>query len=683
MKRIGVDAGGTFTDSVLWDDERGLIGSAKVSSNKADPAQAVIGAVNKLGAAAQSSVDFLIHGTTVATNAVLERSGATVGLLCTEGFRDVLELARLRRPPEQVYDLRADAPAPLVRRRHRLEVKERIGPDGQVLTDLDEQTVVEAARVMRKQGIGSIAVCYMHAYANDAHEQRTREILAREMPGVAISISSDVLREFREYERSSATALNAYLSPCVAGYLRRLEEKSRAWSGDTQLWVMQSNGGVASAQHCAELPLTLLLSGPSGGVVAGRYLMDEIGLKNAITIDMGGTSYDVCLLADRAIPMTHERQVLEMPIKTPSVDILTIGAGGGSIGWVNEAGQFMVGPASAAAVPGPACYGRGGTEATVTDANVVLGYIGAGQRLGDEVEIDPDAAHRACERLGRKLGLDAVSTAWGMRQVANAAMAAATHAVSVAKGHDSRDFALIAFGGAGPLHAIDIARDLEIPEVVVPAVPGCLSAFGMVVSDVAHDHVSTHIAVVGDDLEPKLTAEFDRLGATGMGELAEEGIPEGRRDLLRSLEMHYLGEQSSISVPVPAVVRGWLRKAVADFHALHERYYGFCAREEPIGVLNVRLRAIGRLRTSRQQRGGHNARASTSSPEPCATRSVVFGRDSAERRAVPVFTRDTLGPGTQFSGPAIVQQPDSTLLVPPGAAVRADPFGNLIVACAS
>lgn len=682
MKRIGVDAGGTFTDSVLWDDERGLIGSAKVSSNKADPAEAVIGAVKKLGSAAESGVDFLIHGTTVATNAVLERSGAAVGMLCTDGFRDVLEIARLRRPPEQIYDLRADAPAPLVRRRHRLEIIERIAHDGRVITPLDENSVIAAARLMSRQGVSSIAICYLHAYANDAHERRTRDILERELPGVAVSISSEVLREFREYERSSATALNAYLSPVVAGYLRRLQDSSRAWNSDTQLWVMQSNGGVASAERCAHLPITLLLSGPSGGVVAGRYLMEQTGLKNAITVDMGGTSYDVCLLADRTIPMTHERQVMEMPIKTPSVDILTIGAGGGSIGWVNAAGQFLVGPASAAAMPGPACYGRGGTEATVTDANVVLGYLGDDQRLGGEVGIDVEAAYRACERLGRKLGLDPVETAWGMRQVANAAMAAATHAVSVAKGHDPRDFALIAFGGAGPLHAMDIADELEIPEVVVPAVPGCLSAFGMVVSDVAHDYVSTHIAAVGDSLEPILDAAFGQLLANAETELADEGIAEERRELFRSVDMHYIGEQSAISAPIATQDRGWLRKAATSFHALHERYYGFCAPDEPVGVLNVRLRAVGRLNTARN---GAPAKPSRNGrkPTPTAIRPVLFSKNACDRRQVPVYWRETLCPGAQFAGPAVVQQLDSTLLIPPSACVRADPFGNLIVTRAS
>jgi N-methylhydantoinase A len=676
MKRIGVDAGGTFTDSVLWDDERGLIASAKVSSNKSDPAAAVIGAVEKLGSAARSGVDFLIHGTTVATNTVLERSGAAVGMLCTAGFRDVLEIARLRRPPEQIYDLRAAAEPPLVRRRDRIEVSERIGPDGLVIAELDENSVVEAARVMTRHGIESVAVCYLHAYANDSHERRTREILERELPGISISISSEVLREFREYERSSATAMNAYLSPIIAGYLRRLQDRSRAWNSDTKLWIMQSNGGVASADHCAHLPITLLLSGPSGGVVAGRYLMEQAGLNNAITVDMGGTSYDVCLLADRTVPKTHERQVLEMPIKTPSVDILTIGAGGGSIGWVNAAGQFQVGPASAAAVPGPACYGRGGTEATVTDANVVLGYLGPGQSLGGEVEIDADAAQRACEKLGQRLGLSALETAWGIRQVANAAMAAATHAVSVAKGFDPRDFALIAFGGAGPLHSSDIAAELDIPEVLVPVVPGCLSAFGMVVSDVAHDYVSTYIASVTPAIEPLLSGQFDRLIRTAEVELADEGIVEVRRQLFRSLDMHYIGEQSAISVPIASNEPGWLERAIATFHAMHERQYGFSANDEPIGVLNIRLHAVGRLNLARNGNGAGSPRKAEL-PALIETRIVSFGRNPTDRCQVPVFAREHLRPGAQFIGPAIVQQADSTLLVLPKTSVLADPFGNL------
>jgi N-methylhydantoinase A len=342
MKRIGVDTGGTFTDSVLWDEEKGLLGSAKASSNKTDPAGAVLAAVTKLDEAAGADVRYLIHGTTVATNATLERSGPRIGMICTAGFRDVLEIARLTRPPDQIYNLRAALQLPLIRRRDRLEIAERIDHHGGVVTPIDESSVVEAARVLARRGITSVAVCLLHAYVNNAHEKVVRDIFAREIPGVSISISSEVLPEFREYERSSTTALNAYLAPIVSGYLHRLQQAVTSWSSSARLWVMQSNGGVASAAHAAQLPVTLLLSGPSGGVVAGRHLIDQAGLGNGITIDMGGTSFDVCLLPDKAIPMTHERHVMDMPIKVPSVDILTIGAGGGSIGWVDAGANSKV-----------------------------------------------------------------------------------------------------------------------------------------------------------------------------------------------------------------------------------------------------------------------------------------------------------------------------------------------------
>ena len=678
MKRIGVDTGGTFTDSVLWDEESGLIGSAKVSSNKENPSSAVVTSVAKLGPEAETDVRYLIHGTTVATNATLERTGPRIGMLCTEGFRDVLEIARLARSSEQIYDLRANPPPQLIRRRDRLEVRERVDHHGQVVAPLDEGTVVEAARSLSRRGIKSVAVCLLHSYLNNAHERRVREILVREMPDAAVSISSEVLPEFREYERSTTTALNAYLAPIVGGYLRRLQDAITSWSKDTRLWIMQSNGGVSSAERAAQLPVTVLLSGPSGGVVAGRYLIEQTGLDNGITMDMGGTSFDVCLLPDRAIPMTHERQVMEMPVKVPSVDILTIGAGGGSIGWVDEAGQFRVGPQSAGAAPGPACYGRGGEEPTVTDANLVLGVLGTAQRLGGEVALDPNLAQRACERLGRKLGMSALEAAWGIRRVVNSAMAGATRAVSVGRGYDPRDFSLIAFGGAGPMHAVDIAAELDIPKILVPAVPGCLSALGLVVSDVTHDYVVTHLALVADGLEEALERQFAGLTKEAIGELADEGVEEARRELFRGLDMRYVGEQSSVSVPIQSGSRGWLAAAVRAFHGLHERLYGFSVEDEPVEVVNVRLRAVGRL-----HRGGLSRPAklpgSQHRPVPSETRVVAFGPSETNRRKIPVYSRAALLPGTRFLGPAVVEQSDSTLLIPPGMGVRADGYANLLI----
>jgi N-methylhydantoinase A len=661
MKRIGVDTGGTFTDSVLWDEEGGLIASAKVSSDKSHPSRAVVASLGKLGNAAEQDVRYLLHGTTVATNATLERTGPRVGMICTAGFRDVLEIGRLMRPPEHIYDLRAKLPPPLVQRRDRLEIIERVDHRGQVVTPLEEDSVVEAAQLLLRRGINSVAVCLLHSYLNNVHERRVRDILAREMTDATISISSEVLSEFREFERSSTTALNAYLAPIVGGYLRHLQADIAGWSPRTRLWVMQSNGGVASAERAAQLPVTLLLSGPSGGVVAGRYLLDQTALGNGITIDMGGTSFDVCLLPDKGIPMTHERHVMDMPVKVPSVDILTIGAGGGSIGWVDAAGQFRVGPRSAGATPGPACYGRGGEE-----------------QLGGEVGLDFDLAHRACERLGRKLGMSALEVAWGIRRIVNAAMAGATRAVSVGRGYDPRDFSLIAFGGAGPMHAVDIASELEIPKVLVPAVPGCLSALGLVVSDVTHDYVLTHLAAVNAELQAILDQQFADMIKGAHAELADEGIDEARRELFRSLDMRYVGEQFSVGVPVEQAGNGWLAATTKSFHALHERLFGFSVSDEPVEIVNVRLRAVGRL-----HRGAVEKRAGTpdTAPraEPRGTRLVGFGPSKEDRREVPVYARASLPPGTRLAVPAIVEQSDSTLLVPPGRTAWADAYSNLVI----
>jgi len=679
MKRIGVDTGGTFTDSVLWDEEKGLLASAKASSNKADPASAVLAAVSKLDGADGADVRYLVHGTTVATNATLERSGPRIGLICTAGFRDVLEIARLTRPPEQIYDLRAVSQPPLVKRRDRLEVIERIDAHGNIVTPLDKASVVEAARVLNRRGINSVAVCLLHSYLNHVHEKAVRDILAREMPEASISISSEVLPEFREYERSSTTALNAYLAPIVSGYLQRLQQAVTTWSTSAHLWVMQSNGGVASAAHAAQLPVTLLLSGPSGGVVAGRHLIEQASLANGITIDMGGTSFDVCLLPDKGIPMTHERHVMDMPVKVPSVDILTIGAGGGSIGWVDAAGQFRVGPQSAGATPGPACYGRGGEEPTVTDANLVLGVLGSGQRLGGEVGLDPDLAHRACERLGRKLGMGALEAAWGIRRIVNAAMAGATRAVSVGRGYDPRDFSLIAFGGAGPMHAADIAAELEIPTILVPAVPGCLSAFGLVVSDVTHDYVITHLSPVTEKLEPALDVHLAELNRGAHAELRSEGIEEKRHELFPALDMRYIGEQFSVNVPIEGRGVGWLATSTAAFHALHERLYGFSVPDEPVEVVNIRLRAVGRLHREEGGAGKRQGDFASLNPQPMARRSVAFGPGKDDTREVPVYAREILVPFTRFAGPAIIEQSDSTLLVPPRRSVRADAHGNLLI----
>lgn len=681
MKRIAIDAGGTFTDGVLWDDETGIVRSVKVSSDNGDPSQAVLAAVEKLEDI--DSVKYLMHGTTVATNAAIEGSGPRVGLICTKGFRDVLEIARLMRLPEQLYQIRTPPAPSLVRRRDRIEIGGRIDHRGEETEPLDEDQIVAAAETFRKRGINAVAIAFLHSYANDSHERRAKAILEREMPGASISASSAVLPEFREYERTSTTVLNSYLMPVIGGYLNRLRDKMKDTLPEARLWAMQSSGGVASVEKATATPVSLLLSGPSGGIVAGRHLIDQVGLSNAITMDMGGTSYDVCLLHDRTIPMAHERQVQEMPVKVPSVDILTIGAGGGSIGWIDAAGQFQVGPKSAKAYPGPACYGRGGEEPTVTDANLVLGVLGKDQKLGGEVSLDVDAAYKACERLGAKLGMSAIEAAWGIRRLINTTMAGATRAVSVGKGYDPRDFALISFGGAGPMHAADIAQELEIPDVLIPSVPGCYSAVGLAVSDVTHDYVQTFISILSPDLESRLGQAFAELTGNATAELDAEQIASDRRDIFPALEVRYLGEQFSITVPVPSLDSGWVDRAMASFHQAHERLYGFKAEEEPIELVNMRLSAVGRLyRGDRPRRPANPTAGTAARVEPAARRPVYFGPSETDKVDVPVFGRAQIAPGGSFSGPSIIEQEDTTIVIPPRMSARSDEYGNLWIGAA-
>lgn len=681
MKRIGVDVGGTFTDAVLFDEDSGVVASAKASSTHPGAEDSVLTAVRKIESRFpdKRELRYLVHGTTVATNAVLEQSGPRVALICTEGFRDTLEIARLMRTPEQVYDLKAPQPPCLVARRDRFEVSERTGPNGEEVIPLDEAGVRAAADVIRRRGITSVAVSLLYSYLDGRHEQQVRDILTEEVPGLHVSLSSDVLPEYREYERSSTTALNAYLAPLVGRYLQDLRARLDDWSDGARLWVMQSSGGVASPERAAMLPVTLLLSGPSGGVVAGRLVSEQVGLGDSVTIDMGGTSFDACLLPNNEPAITHSRPFMEMPVVASSVDVMAIGAGGGSIGWVDEGGQFRVGPHSAGAEPGPACYGRGGSEPTVTDANLVLGVLGAAQQLGGEVQLDVDAAHRTCERLGVQLGISTLEAAWGIRRIVNAAMAGAVRAVSVGRGYDPRDFGMVSFGGAGPMHALDIADELGIPTVVFPPVPGCHSAVGLVVTDISRDYVQTLWGKVEQAFEPQVDAVLSALERDANADLADEGVEPRGRELMTSMDMRYVGQQFSVTVALRhRRSSGWLKLMVEDFHEAHHRLYGFRVDDEPVEVVNVRLHATGRLgavnaspRASRPERPAE--------PEPESTRSVAFGASNDDMVVTPVYRREAFLPGSRIAGPAIIEQDDATAVVPPDKHVRSDEYGNLIV----
>ncbi|WP_181408258.1 hydantoinase/oxoprolinase family protein [Schumannella sp. 10F1B-5-1] len=677
MKRIGIDAGGTFTDAVLWDEETGLVSSAKVSSRAHDPAGAVVAAARRVVelAAAEQRVGIrdLVHGTTIGTNLSLERNGPRIALITTEGFRDVLEIGRLTRPAHALYDLLDPGSAPLVARRDRFEVGGRLDGDGVEVEPLDEAAVAEIAEVLRRRGITSVAVSYLYSYRDARHEQRTAEILSAVLPELQISLSSEVLPQVREFERTSTTVLNAYLKPVCAPYLDELEARVEEFDSELRTWIMQSNGGVTSTRLAAETPVNLLLSGPSGGVVAGRLISQQTGIPNTITVDMGGTSFDVCLVAEQQIPLTTTSMSMDLPVQVPTVDIETIGTGGGSIAHVDSGGQFLVGPASAGARPGPAAYGRGGTQPTVTDANVVLGILADGTLLGDDVRIDRAAALAACETLGRELGLSAVETALGIRRISNAAMAGAVRAVSVGRGHDPRRFALSAFGGAGPMHAADIALELAIPTVIVPPVAGVLSAVGLVVSDVVHNHAASFMAPLGDGIESALAQTFAELAGKAAEELTAEGV--SAQSFVQALDLHYSGQNSAITVPVSgALTPGWSAEVAERFHRMHEQVNGFRVDDEQIDVVVARVSGVGTL--TRTDVPPVEITGETT-PVADGTRDLVVS--ATETAAVPRYQRADLRPGDVIRGAAIVDSDNTTVVVPPRTVTRVDGFGNLLM----
>jgi N-methylhydantoinase A len=669
--RAGVDVGGTFTDVVVLDGDGGL-SAAKVTS---DPARLDEAVVDGLGKASAGPVGAIGHGTTLATNVTLERSGPRVGLLCTEGFRDVLEIARLSRPAEKLYALKDVMPAPLVARRDSFGVPERVDAGGRAVRPLDEEAVRAAARTLAARDVRDVAVCFLHAYRNPGHERRAREVLREELPDARVSLSSDVWSESREYERASTTALNAYLRPAVERYLDRLGATVAAAHPEASLWMMQSNGGLTSPAAAGRLPVRLVLSGPAGGVIAAQWAAERAGYRDAIAVDMGGTSFDASVVRDGRAHEVEQLEVMGLPVRGRAPDILTIGAGGGSIAWADEGGQFRVGPRSAGAHPGPACYGRGGEEATVTDANLVLGHLsGAAPLGGGELELDLGAALRACERLGRRLGLSAVEAAWGIRRIVNTAMAGAVAAMTLRRGIDPRDHVLLAYGGAGPMHAADIAAELGIGRVVLPPLPGVFSALGICISDAVHDVVRT-VAVAAEpaadeDVRREL-ADLERAAAARLDELA---IAPERRRLERSLDMCYRGQNFTLAVPTAA--GEGLATARARFDALHEARYGYASAGEPVEVVNVHVRAVGRIGAAVAPRGAAPAQ---DAPVPAERARAVWDGAGSQPRETPCHARAALAPGHRFQGPALVRSDDATVAVPPGWAARVDPHDNLVL----
>ena len=659
------------------DDETGRLAVAKVASTPPDPAEGVINGVRKLMSMAglqAAEIGFFLHGTTVATNALLEGKGALTGLITTEGFEDVLLIGRQNRP--RLYDFWARRPRPIVPRSLCYGVPERTLHTGEILRALDETRVREIIADIRGRGIKSVAVCLLHSYANPAHEQIVKAILQDGYPEAFVTVSSEILPEYREYERMSTVCINAYVMPKVNSYVKHLQDELRLMDVGSDLYIMQSNGGVITAQTARESSARTVLSGPAGGALTGAYLSKSLDCPDVITIDIGGTSSDICLIKDGHPNQTTESDIEGYPIKLPMIDINTIGAGGGSIAWVDPGGALRVGPQSAGAVPGPACYGVGGEEPTVTDANAVLGRINPAFLLGGEMPLYPERAREAIEaKIAGPLGIDLVKAAEGIITVVNANMVRGIRRVSVEKGYDPRDFALVAFGGAGPLHGVELANALNMKRVIVPLYPGIASAFGMLSADVRHDYVQTRIAVADQLNLEELDALYREMESHAFRQLATEGFQGPTAELSRRVDMRYLGQSYELTIAAPSgpLTPAAISPLIEDFHRSHEQAYGYARQGEKVEVVNLRLVALGRL--PRSEIAGEWPSAGTP-PQPVDHRPVFF---QGRFHRTPVYQRSHLLQRQPLSGPVIIEQLDSTTVVPPGCRAAVEPGGNILI----
>jgi N-methylhydantoinase A len=688
--RLAIDIGGTFTDATLIDEETGAVSIAKVLSTPADPSLGFMAATERILAesdVAAADVHFVVHATTVATNAIIEGNIARGGFVTTEGFRDLLEIQRQTRPT--LYDTRFEKTPPLVPRDRAFGVRERLGPGGEVLTPLDEPSVRGVAAALRDAGVESVAVCLLHSYVDPAHERRVGEILADELPGIPISLSSDVAPEFREYLRASTTVINAAIRPVVARYLENIERRLADAGVAAELLVMQSSGGVFGAGAAAQKPVFMVESGPAAGVIASANLGSVLGTDDVISFDMGGTTAKVGLIQGGTPSVTKDYSVgshasagvggLSLsgyPVRTPVIDLVEIGAGGGSIAWVDSGGMLRVGPRSAGADPGPVCYRQGGIEPTVTDANVVLGRLNPAYFLGGEIALDVEGARRAiAERCAEPLGLDVVEAANGIVEIANAAMVNALHLISVQRGYDPRDFVLVGFGGAGPVHANAIQRDCEVPTLVVPPAPGIFSATGLLGTDLKRDSSLTLLRPLEDLDVDEIERAFAALEETGAVELAREGLPRERIAFVRQVDMRYVGQSFELTVPLEGAFDAGQSGALRErFHAEHDRVYGFSASSEPVELVSLRLTTVGRI----EKPPLRTLERSADTPSPKEQRRVFFA-EAGGFVECPIHDRYGLGAGASFAGPAVIEELDSTVVVHPGFGVEIDDLGNLVI----
>lgn len=663
--RVSADIGGTFTDIVIEPSDAPVY-VGKVATTPENPALGVIEGIKEL-VPDLSDIEFFVHGTTVGLNAFLERKGERVLLLTSKGARDSFTIARGNR--HTLYDVQYKKPEQLVPRRDIHEIAGRLAWDGQELEPLDPSSFEPVIEKARAEGINAIAVCFLHSYAYPQHEQKAREILEAALPGVSISLSSDVASEWREYERASSAVMNAYVAPVVQRYLSSLQSDLKDMGMPATVHIMQSSGGVTTAQNASENPVFTLLSGPVGGTIAGTALAETEGRKNLLCVDMGGTSFDLSVVIDGKANTTLETELEGLPLLMSIVDIQTIGTGGGSIAWL-EQGAMRVGPHSAGSQPGPACYGRGGTQPTVTDANLYLGRLGAQSLLKGAMSLDEAACKSAIETLAAETGMDPIAFAEGILAISNAAMADAMRTITVSEGLDPREFSLVAFGGAGPMAAVFLADELDIGEVIIPNFPGTFSAWGMLQTDLRQDFTRSYFRSQTAASSDELNQIYGELENDGKQALIEEGTADEHISYVRSADMRYMGQEYTINVSISPETP--LEDIYESFHQSHKKRYGHSNKAAPVEFVNLRVAAFGAINKYKGS-GQGNGEDSTA---VAGQRNAIF---SGETYATDIVIRELLGKGKPVPGPVIIEEKSATTIIPPGWIAEIDDTGCLII----
>ncbi len=663
--RVSADIGGTFTDFV-FEDGAGGTRIGKVPTTPQNPSRGVLDGL-AAGPCSLDEIDFFVHGTTVGLNAFLERRGARTLLLMTAGISDSYTIARGHRT--QLYKLHYRKPKQLVPRRDVHEIRERLAWNGAVIEPLNEDDLQAVVETVKAEGVPAIAICFLHAFSSPAHEQRAKEVLSKALPGVSISLSSDIAREWREYERASSVVMDAYVAPVVELYLKTLRaELDEAGMGKT-IHVMRSSGGVMTDKIARDQPISTLLSGPVGGAIGCAQLAKDTGRRNLLGVDMGGTSFDLTLIVEGEPQLSTETELEGLPLLMSVVDIHTIGTGGGSIAWI-EAGGLRVGPKSAGSQPGPACYGRGGTEPTVTDANFFLGRLAANSLLGGRMSLDLNAAGAAVAKLARPLGISDIDLAEGILAISNAKMADAMRTITVEKGIDPRSFTLIAYGGAGPMNAAELAYELDIREIMIPRFPGTFSAWGMLRSDIRSDF-SASFFVQAEQVDPQaMQSAFAALESQGRLLLEQERVPNERMIFARYADLRYVGQEYALSIPLGTDTG--VAQVITAFHAAHERRFGHAQPQNPVEFVNLRLAAIGELAPIRQS----FVTAPQAGSAQIGDRNVIFAGQTVRAK---IYSRALFTDQTRYFGPAVIEEESATTFVPPGYGFQLDDWGNIII----